>query len=307
MIKDNQIHVAICLDKNYLEPFYALLTSIILNNKNNNIVIHTIASDISETTKAEITSYLNTKNSQIFFYKIDLSIFENLPYNGWSIAMYYRLCIPLILPKNITRVLYLDTDIIVIGDLEELYNVDLSSYPIAAVCDHYGTRSELGICKKGNYFNSGVILINITEWKNQQITHRVVDYIRNNASKIIFPDQDSLNAVLNNNWKKLDIRYNLTYHFVSPILNKKLINLFLKDKVIIHYTTKHKPWKITCDNRLRFLYFKYLKKSPKRVPCFKYRDYSIESANLKEVMLIRLREAYLDNPWISIIWNKIKN
>ena len=106
------------------------------------------------------------------------------------------------------------------------------------------------------------MLINIEEWKRQGISQKTTKYLIDFPQNIKWVDQDALNAVLIKNWQKLSCNYNLTFYHIPQYLPKQEFKNFLSDKVIIHYTTQNKPWIENCTNRLRYLYYYYLDKSP---------------------------------------------
>jgi lipopolysaccharide biosynthesis glycosyltransferase len=146
----------------------------------------------------------------------------------------------------------------------ELYSKDLHSFPVAAVPDPglSQPRPDLGISEASSYFNAGVLLINLKEWKEQKISENAIDFILQSSQGLIWGDQDALNAAAKDKWCRLDSKYNLTFFDIPPLLKKYDFPRYLEEKVIIHYTTQHKPWAKVCANRLRYLYEYYLALSP---------------------------------------------
>ncbi|RPD51605.1 glycosyltransferase family 8 protein [Paracnuella aquatica] len=278
--QDKQIHLALAFDQNFITPFYVLLTSIFENNKESNFALHTIASGVDAAELNEIAAFVQQNNSQIHYYTIDASQVDNfvIPENShFSPATYYRLFFPALVPKHIEKLLYIDTDTIVIGKLSQLYNTDISQYPVAAVLDEVmPARPELGIPKDGQCFNAGILLMNLPQWRSQRVSERAIAFLNEFPEKIQWVDQDALNAILIGNWYHLPTRYNLTFYNIPKKLKKKDIAAFLEDKVIIHYTTQHKPWILGCANRLRFLYEEYFDKSP-RAKQPMYLDFKVPS------------------------------
>ncbi len=172
----------------------------------------------------------------------------------------------------------------------------MGTFPAAAVRRMNGrARPELGIYERGAHFNAGVMLMNLPEWKRQKITEKSLEFIRNfpEPEKITFADQDALNAVLKNNYYSLDTKYNVGYYELPKNLTAKQYRAFAKDKVIIHYTNVHKPWNPLSKNRLGFLYFQYLKLSPK-VKDKKVSNFHPTLKNLTRFMKIRIKEGICD-------------
>ena len=151
-----------------------------------------------------------------------------------------RLQLDAFLGGNLSRVLYLDSDILAIDDLSPLFEINFNGNFIAAVDDfmkeipHNIKRCEsLGI-KFGQYFNSGIILFNWPLMISEKIFDKTRTYI--NSHKLRIPDQDALNAVVANRWLRLPVGWN----FGSPFHSR----LSLKPR-IVHFTgggKGRKPW-----------------------------------------------------------------
>src|SRR5215203_1511905 len=109
--KDSAIHLGIAFDENYLRHFYALFASIIASNGANKIHVHAIITGVSEEEQQTIEQYARANGHSVSFYKIDEEEVKKFVLaNTWSSAVYYRIFFPLILPKEVERLLYLDTD-----------------------------------------------------------------------------------------------------------------------------------------------------------------------------------------------------
>ncbi|ANE52448.1 glycosyltransferase family 8 protein [Flavisolibacter tropicus] len=300
----DSIHLAIAFDQNYLTPFYALIASVFENNKGNRIVIHCIATGLQEEQLDQIKQYVDNKKGEICFYTIDEQAASKFVLvSKWTSAVYYRLYFPLLVSAEVKKLLYLDTDILVLQDLTKLFKTDLEQYPVAAVYDNYVKLApQLGIHKEGGYFNSGVLLMNIEQWKKQQISEKAFQFLMDHPEKINFVDQDALNAVLINNWKPLDSRYNTMYSSIPENSSRKQLSLLTHKIAVLHFTLQ-RPWQLLCRNRYRHLYFFYLKKSPLK----RYKKYTdFQWKKIPGLVQLRLLEWYYDSPFISKIWRKVK-
>jgi lipopolysaccharide biosynthesis glycosyltransferase len=301
------IHIAMAFDQNYITPFYVLLTSIFLNNKGNSIHFHVILTGASADERAVMASYVEQHDGKLFFYTIPEESVHGfvIPEGSYiTIATYYRLFLPALLPNHVTTLLYLDTDVLVLKDLFELCTLDLGSLPAAAVADaEMKLRPDLSIYSRDDYFNAGVLLINLAEWKQQQISEKAANFLREFPEKIKFVDQDALNAVLVGNWLKLDTRYNV---FPSQIpYGSREVNAFEKDKAIIHFV-ETKPWLYWCRNRLRHLYYYYHKKSPRHAEdIFFGQNFSL--AMVKSLTQIKAVDLYYEYPFLMKNWRQIKS
>ena len=273
------IHIAFAFDQNFLTPFYVLLTSFFHNNSDIETQFHIIATGLNEEEISKLESYIVSNNAKVRFYAIDATVLKDmvLPEKmHFSLATYYRLLFPALMSPDVKKLLYIDTDTIITGPIQSLFFTNIENYPVGATLDNkIEDRNDLGV-KRGEYFNAGVLLINISEWKKQQITEKALKFIEECPEKIQFVDQDALNYVLNKNWIAIDNKFNVTFYDIPENIKKNRLQNFLEDKAIIHFTTQNKPWYRTCRNRLRFLYFHYLNQSPQKGKV-KYFDKSLSS------------------------------
>jgi len=301
------IHITLSFDENYINQFYVLATSIFANNSHN-IVIHAITSGISEIERKAISDYIVSYNSIINFYSVPADFGKNFRLDGnWTVATYYRLLFPKILPIYINKFIYIDSDTLVVGDLSELWSTDLKSSVIAAVEDRLvTTRPDLGIYRPNSYFNAGILVINRHLWVEQNITAKAVAFLNDFPEKIFYADQDALNYLFKDNWVRLSNRFNLMYADIPEALPSSQFTAYLEDKVIIHFT-QHRPWKMLCENRFRYLYHHHLRMSPLGKRASKYTDYTLSVNAITKLLRIRLRELYFDNPQVATIWRGLKS
>jgi lipopolysaccharide biosynthesis glycosyltransferase len=296
----NYLHIALGFDENYIVPIYALLTSIFYNNRDSAIIFHVIATGLNEIEKDDIKEYVRKNNAEIFYYSVNEEEVRKSVYipanTHFTIATYYRLFFPSLMTGNVQKLLYIDSDTIVTGNLKELYNIDIGNAPIGAATDSGPHPGEaLGIKGKENYFNAGVLLINIKNWREQMVTENALKFLAQYPEKIKYVDQDALNATLIDRWFRIDNKYNVTWFDVSLQVPKKEL---IKDTIIIHYTTPNKPWHCLARNKLRTLYHHYLKLSPKRGER-RYTDF--EFKNIYVFLRIRIKEFYFDHQINRII------
>ena len=175
---------------------------------------------------------------------IELSAFHELKsYEGYSKITYARLLIPEILPTQFERVLYLDTDVLVLGDLRPLMEADLGDKSTGAVTDDLdplrasGRAPELTHMDVARYFNSGVLLMDLRRWRERRIAERALEYLRVH-SDARFPDQDALNVACDGDWLALPALANYQGH-----RRQDLGQLDSETRPIVaHFVTGEKPW-----------------------------------------------------------------
>ncbi|MBC6611655.1 glycosyltransferase family 8 protein [Hymenobacter sp. BT507] len=296
------MHIAISFDQNFITPTYVFLTSVFNNNQHEKIFFHAIATGVSDKDKQDIEDYIQQHGAEIEYYNIDDKNLTNLiipEHSYFTVATYYRLFFPSLVPAHVEQLLYIDTDTVVVGNLKDLYLTDVRPYPAGAVLDTVvAVRPDLGIDELGYYFNAGVLLINIPIWKEQKISEKSIQFLVDYPEKIKWVDQDALNAVLYRNVYKLAGGYNVTFYDIPKDLPRKKYKEFISDKYIIHYTTGlHKPWSILGENKFRYVYHDYLKKSPKSKER-KYKNYKVDIKSASFFVKVRILEYLYDYPMI---------
>ena len=165
--------------------------------------------------------------------------------------------------------LYLDGDIIVRSDISEIFSIDMAEYFVCAVSDMSSDEHKhmLGVSE---YFNSGVMLLNLKKIRDGGFVRKLVDYRLNGYNR--FMDQDTFNVVFRDNVKLIGFEYNTTYSTIGKESLENIIreyglsgirtndDLFNNSK-IFHFSGKKKPWK-SYMNVLSKVYNKYVKMSP---------------------------------------------
>lgn len=300
-----QIDIALAFDKNYLRQFYAVATSLFAHHKDGEITLHIIASGIDEPDIDRIQAYVRSHKNNIRFYTVDESTIRKFVLiNQWTHAVYLRLFFPLVVPASVSRILYLDMDTIAVNPLYELWQLDMKEHPVAAVYDNYvKTQPLLGIHQEGEYFNSGVLLINVGRWNTLTISERAMAYLNDHPERIMFVDQCGLNAVLKGQWLKLPARFNFLYSSVPLTASLKTLKQLMHDINIVHYTLQ-RPWHMLCRNRLAYLYFYYLDQSPARSFGKRFTDFRF--AKIPAYLKIKLLNLYFDLPFLGSLWRKLK-
>lgn len=236
------------------------------------MVLHCFSSDYSQQDKAIINRLSNEfTNCTIRFYTIDNNVFNGFVITHHiTLATYYRIIIPELLDQNIEKIIYLDCDMIIDGDISYLWETNLNGYVIGAVAEpSFNDFERLNLKPEDGYFNAGMLVINLTIWRRLKLSNTLIQYIQNNLDKIVLWDQDALNACLKGQWKKLHPMYNQQSAFFQ-LSNKLLINNYstnelaiaVKNPIIIHYTGSSKPWHLLNYNPFGYKYTQYLLETP---------------------------------------------
>ncbi len=243
-------------DDNYVPYCGIMLTSLFETNKSSNINVYLILTDsVSDKNKKLFKILAQKYNQTIFLIDIDEELFKDCPiYEGDHVsqAAYYRILAPKLLPQNIDKILYLDSDIIVARDISGLWKENIEDVALACVVDPICVSEEiynrLKYDKKYSYFNSGVMLINLDYWRKNDVMERCFYFISKHSEMIRWHDQDALNIVLHKSKKLLPLSYN----FQTTYLLKdnpwggggfiEEVNNTIKSPSIIHFSNAKKPW-----------------------------------------------------------------
>lgn len=272
------MHILCSIDKNYIMPAGVMMKSISVNNADEDIFFHVIVDDsVSWWQKRQLQNVVRNNNRhKVLFYIFSDTMLDTFPKIGEVKAdyltktAYYRLFATKILPDAVDKVIYLDGDIVVDKSLKELWDLDMADYAIATVTDmseKLHDYSRLGYDSNYGYFNSGVLVINLKYWREQNVIDDFMDIIINHSERIKLHDQDILNIVFCKKKICLPLEYNLQNGFMyRPELMemdydkyKAAIDYAIKNYVVIHYACSLKPWYVDCDNPLHAVWLKYLK------------------------------------------------
>ncbi len=197
----------LCINRAYAQHAGVCLVSLLENNRSLffDITVATTdsLSDEEEKLHLIVAKYRNCSLKTVLFEPPT----ANLPTTAYlSVDTYTRLWVSDFFSTATDRVLYLDSDMVVVGTLAELWHTDIGDAVIGAVtipgsdrCERYGIPEQFG------YFNSGVLIINLREWRAANVRPRLLDWIVANERVIRNADQDALNGCL------FDRRYPLSY------------------------------------------------------------------------------------------------
>lgn len=269
--------VIVCAaDEEYVMPLAAMMKSVLSNiNTARPISLYIVDGGVSKHDKDRLLNSWPFDHLSVHWVLLDDSLFSNLPLWGrMNVNTYHRLVIPHILPVSVHKAIWLDCDIIVKGNLAELWDIDLGDNGVYAVQDmvvpyiscRYGIASykELGIASNAKYFNAGVMIVNLDWWRLNDVTGRTFAYLREYRRTVFFWDQEGLNAVLVEKWGELDPRWNQIASisgrsfFTAEHLDKMTYQQVVNDPWIVHFAGTWKPWVYHSHNSSRALYFQYL-------------------------------------------------
>ena len=245
------IHIAFCVNDGYV-PYVAItIKSIAENHKNLYVSIYILSDYISKKNRNLLDTIINPYgNISLFVHIVDDSALRGLK-DTWTIYTWYRVLLPRYLPKSVHRVLYLDADTIVAGNIEELFSLDMSNKAVAGTIDPESFKSETfqrcmyDASKK--YICAGVLLMNLDYWREHNLSKTIVKWGHEHNDIIRFPDQDTINVLCQDSKIVLSLKYGIMdYFFKTDLFYKEIYAEELRDCIehpaIIHYAGMN-PWK----------------------------------------------------------------
>lgn len=229
------------------------INSILKNGGMEEYDAYILHSDLTAEDMDSIQSAMGTR-VKFHFISVPISLFEGFPVSRrYPQQIYYRLAAPMLLPRSLEQILYLDVDTVVINSLAELWAMPFDQAWFMA-CTHVRetltklNRARLGMEQPAPYINSGMMLLNLPLFREHLDLTEICAFANEKKHALFLPDQDILTALYGDHVKLLDsLRYNLSdrilaFHNAGPQKEKLDIEWVRKNSVIVHYCGKSKPW-----------------------------------------------------------------
>ena len=264
------MNILVTLDRNYLPPLRVMLGSLLRNDPRETFDIYTIGDGLRPEDWAGLEA-LCAGRGRIHPVEVPSDLFAGAPVaRYWTRAMYYRLLAAELLPRSLDRVLYLDPDILVINPVRALYDTDLEG-DLMAAATHTGllagitdpvNRLRLENYEAEAYYNSGVLLMDLTAMRREVRPADIFGYAREHADILLLPDQDVLNGLyggqilgVDDSLWNYDARRFDRYLLVSQ--GEKDMDWVMDHTSLLHFCGKRKPWNRSYQGRFSALYKHY--------------------------------------------------
>jgi len=288
--------VVLCAaDDHYIKPLAVTLRSAAARlNPNSHLHVVLMDGGISDSNFAALDDTLQGLPVSVNVLSVNRKEVEDLGTSHHiTHTAYFRLLAGRLLPPEIKKVIYLDSDVLVNADLTELWKLELGDHyclaapdiacpyidayaacendpalkpavPYFAAVSPVANWRELGIDGQANYFNSGVMVLNLQRWRQESIDQKLLACLRENAAYVWCWDQYALNVVFAGQWGMMPLRWNQGAHIfeypdaASSPLDESEYSQLRDDPAVIHFTTEFKPWKYHPFHPLRDLFFEAL-------------------------------------------------
>jgi len=193
---NEKINVVFCIDAHYSQHLGVALASLFMHNIAGNLRVFIVSSKLDAEDLNRLSYIGKTFGAELVFKKIlDDRIANFRQHLHISRAMYFRLLLPDILAGE-NKVIYLDCDLVVEANLEDLWHTDVTSYGCAGVDEgNPAQTARLGL-DPDFYINAGVLVLNLAYWRRHDIIAGCTKWLEANPYKSILLDQDAINVVL---------------------------------------------------------------------------------------------------------------
>jgi lipopolysaccharide biosynthesis glycosyltransferase len=233
-----KINIALAISRDWFEYAVVTATSILENsNSQDEYCFYILSNGFSDEEKDLFLKLKKLRDVDFKFVTLDDSYFDNAIHDWLGVSASYRLRLQTFCPED--KVLYLDSDIVALKDLSELFNTDITDYYVAAVEDKSGhmMRCRIKSIKEDEpFFNSGVQLINLNKFRENKLEEKFMEALRSHG---IYTDQDAMNDVCYGNILSLPLKYNIVPCEEYKHRRDEAVEA-IADPVLLHYWSK--PW-----------------------------------------------------------------
>lgn len=258
----------------------AAITSVCENNKDiEDICFYLMVLNVTKENKEKLEAYIHSYNREVYFIELkDINQYFDFSFDttGWSPIVLARLLIDRLLPDSVQRILYLDGDTIVRGSLKELWDTDLRGCAIGASLEPTYAHDKKGLIglKGMPYYNAGVLLIDLANWRNNNVGEKIISFYSSYNGRLFSNDQDAINGSQKGKIYTLSPKYNYynifdqyPYSFLSRLcdysyVDKEMFDEARENPVIVHYLGEERPWRIGNHHRFKSDYDQYLNMTP---------------------------------------------
>lgn len=247
-------HVALCVDGDYVEAGAVAVATLVRHfDPDVPLAVWVLHAGMPPEQRGlyRAAASLARPTTQLRFAQLPAELLDHPVQSDYiTSATFGRLALARLLPRSATRILYLDADIIVRGDLSELCALDLDGAVAGAVREpsdpffwsENGLEHvfHLGLDPWQPYFNVGILVLDAAALRDARVEERCLEYVA--AHKPARMDQDALNAVLAGAIIELPTQWNVEdYYFKSPARRDRYRTV-LDAARVLHFVGPQKPW-----------------------------------------------------------------
>ena len=276
------MNVMYASDDNYAWLMGTSMISLFENNKNVSEINVFLFGDNLSSDNEKILKGIADKYGRGFMH-IDVekvTIPDYIMSERYPKSTYSRLFAYDLLPSYVKKLIYLDCDIIVSGNLEDMFNRDVEGYAFLAVkdCVSKAYKRKIGLKASDTYINAGVMLMNLDKLREIPIAERMKKFVDKYSTAMSYADQEIVNSIFQGYFGTLPPEYDVmtieseyTWRQLCQLrhphdyYSKNEIEYAKANPKIIHYTTcmlNVRPWFNNSKHSLAWQFDKYLAISP---------------------------------------------
>lgn len=261
------IDIVLCTDENYAAYCSVVMVSALKNTVCPEMFhFHVLTPNLTSLSQEKMNSLVTEYGAKLSIYEADTGFFDSVKADlgRFGIGTLLRLYMDHYLPQECERVIYLDCDLLILGDLAKLSNVNLNGNVVGGVPDLCSPQTFKS--REYEYFNAGVLVIDLGLWREKNIAQLALDYLSNHNAKYL--DQDALNYIFQGQWKILDISWNMqpaaytAYDKKYDYIPRKQIEEAVHFPNIVHFIGPVKPWHANCTHPLQQLFLDFSNFTP---------------------------------------------
>lgn len=269
------IHLACAVEGSYVPHSAAMLLSALDQVGDGELRIHYLhPPELPRADREAIAAMVTREGGEISFLEVPDEAVAGFPIEGFTLkATWYRVFLPELAP-DVERVIYLDADVLALDDLAPLWQTQLGDNLLAAVTnlhqwDHVGRPEAIGLPPGLDYFNAGVLLLDLARMREERTSETLRAYAIDNAGRLEWRDQDALNLVLGERRLPLHPRWNvmssiLLFPWASDVFGERAVRDARDNPAIRHFEgpALNKPWHYLCEHEMRELYLGLRRRTP---------------------------------------------
>lgn len=258
-----EYQLAFGVDANYVKYAGVMMTSIVWNNPGKPICFHLACDGLDEADRARLDTFTKLySHTRVELYDVreqlqGIKLFVGTVPERLNRTVFLRILLPELLPAAAQRMVYLDADMLCVGDLDALWHAELEGRAVGAPLNpgHLRLSRALGL-KHTHYLNAGTLVIDLAKWREQKLTQRVMNAYRRHGARFSLLEADALNLVLDGDFTELPADWIAFMEAFNPLLLRRQ-----PGNLLLHFVNDGKPWIRYCAPEIEELYWGYVRRS----------------------------------------------
>ncbi len=248
-------HIGFGVDEKYAKYAGVLMTNIVLTHLGQPIFFHIACDGLSAEDRKRFDQFaVLYKNVRVYLYDASKFLDSLNPISSKASprlhrAVLLRVLLPIFVPKDVKRLLYMDVDMLCLDRLDELWRIDMKGMAVGATKSDSSTETR-------KRMNAGILLYDVPLWNKNNFSQKVVSCFQKYSEKMLAVEEDAINTVLKGDFFELSDRFS----FLIEVNNPLTINIG-EDTAALHFIKEAKPWTKGCVPYIHDIYWRYVRQS----------------------------------------------